>query len=165
MARLYSFALLVSVATAAASFAGVSRMQPRLAHRAIAVTMAADEPQVSRSKEYLEEAENEEEQGFNDEIAAERDALAGDQAQLGPSHPHTLDSIYNLARLHQAEGDVAKALPLFQQELEGCAALYGPAHQETATSARNLRALYLQVGQEANAAELTRRFELAEEIS
>ena len=70
MARLYSFALLVSVATAAASFAGVSRMQPRLAHRAIAVTMAADEPQVSRSKEYLEEAENEEEQGFNDEIAA-----------------------------------------------------------------------------------------------
>ena len=91
--------------------------------------------------------------------------LKGDMEQLGASHPHTPDSIYNLARLHQAEGDVAKALPLFQQELEGCAALYGPAHQETATSARNLRALYLQVGQEANAAELTRRFELAEEIS
>ena len=37
-----------------------------------------------------------------------------------PTHPHTLDSIYNLARLYQAEGNMAEAIPLFKEELSGC---------------------------------------------
>ena len=82
--------------------------------------------------------------------------------QLGTSHPHTLDSIYNLARLHQAEGDVAAALPLFKQELEGCAALYGADHQETRTSARNLHQLLLQTGDTAAAASLASRIAVAD---
>ena len=52
--------------------------------------------------------------------------LAGDMAQLGPDHPHTLDSIYNLARLHQAEGNLHDALPLFRQEVSARDARWHP---------------------------------------
>ena len=84
--------------------------------------------------------------------------LKGDKEQLGPSHPHTLDSIYNLARLYQAEGDIAQALPLFREELQGCAQLYGAEHQETKTSARNLRQLLLEIGSSEEAAKISEQF-------
>jgi len=89
------------------------------------------------------------------ELAAARPlyerVLEGDKEQLGPTHPHTLDSIYNLARLYQAEGYLEKAIPLFYQELSGCEAQYGMDHQETKTSANYLYNLLQKHGNAADA--------------
>ena len=64
--------------------------------------------------------------------------LKGDEKEFGEEHPHTLDSVYNLARLYDAIGELDKALPLYQRELAGCTKYYGKTHEETGHSAVNL---------------------------
>lgn len=88
--------------------------------------------------------------------------LRGDEAELGPTHPHTLDSIYNLGRLCQAEGHLEDAVALYRRELEGCASQYGAEHQETRSSASNLHGLLMQMGRADDASAIARRFGLSE---
>ena len=67
--------------------------------------------------------------------------------QLGPEHPDTATSLNNLASLHMAMGNHAKALPLYERALAIREALLGPDHPDTATSLDNLAILAAKDGQ------------------
>ena len=90
--------------------------------------------------------------------AAEEAALEGRREVLGPRHPETLNSIYNLAALLKEMGRVEEAitptLPLFREELEGCREVNGATHKETLISARNLAKLLDESGRAEEAARL-----------
>ena len=86
--------------------------------------------------------------------------LAGDERAHGADHPHTMDSVYNLARLYDATNELDKAVPLFRRELAGCSAHYGRNHGETKTSASNLVTVLKKMGDEEGALALIEEYEL-----
>src|SRR5579883_2259397 len=65
-------------------------------------------------------------------------ALAIHEQVLGPQHPHTAQSLNNLAALYDDQGDYAQAEPLFQRALAIREQVLGPQHSDTAQSLNNL---------------------------
>ena len=57
-------------------------------------------------------------------------------------------------------GDERGALPLFMEELEGCAALFGVEHKETLSSAANVVNLLFQLDQVEEAKNLISKYGL-----
>jgi tetratricopeptide (TPR) repeat protein len=74
-------------------------------------------------------------------------ALAIHQKVLGPEHSDTAKSLNNLAMLLQAQGDLARALPLFKDAL----AILGPEHPDRPKSLNNLALLLQDQGDLAGA--------------
>jgi tetratricopeptide (TPR) repeat protein len=60
-------------------------------------------------------------------------------------------SLNNLAALHKAQGQYAKAEPLYQRSLAIREKALGPEHPDVAQSLNNLAALYKAQGQYAKA--------------
>ena len=58
-------------------------------------------------------------------------ALAIYEKALGPEHPNTLGTVFNMGALRFDSGDKAAAKALFARAAEGYAKCYGPAHSET----------------------------------
>ncbi|MBS0264919.1 MAG: tetratricopeptide repeat protein [Planctomycetes bacterium] len=67
-------------------------------------------------------------------------------AHLGPEHPSTLESMNNLAVAFQESGQVAAALPLFEQTLQATQSRLGAADPETLTALGNLAMAYKLAG-------------------
>ena len=65
---------------------------------------------------------------------------------LGPDHPDTLTSRNNLASAYQDAGDLARAIPLFEQTLTDRERVLGPDHPDTLTSRNNLEAARRSAG-------------------
>ena len=84
------------------------------------------------------------------------DALEGRRRTLGPSHPHTLGSMNNLAALLKAQGHLEEARPLYVDALEGRRRTLGPSHPHTFTSMLNLATLLADVNEREAAAALLR---------
>jgi len=59
-------------------------------------------------------------------------------------------------------GDERGALPLFMEELEGCAARFGDEHEETLRSVDNVLNLLFQLDQVAEAENLISKYGLEE---
>ena len=78
----------------------------------------------------------------------------------GSRHAHTLISIYNYADLLMKMGDERGALPLFMEELEGCAARFGVEHKETQDSAKNAAKLLAKLGQKDEALKVKQKYGL-----
>jgi tetratricopeptide (TPR) repeat protein len=75
----------------------------------------------------------------------------------GPEHPDVAQSLNNLAWLYYAQGQYAKAKPLFQRSLAIGETALGPEHPNVATSLNNLASLYHAQGQYAKAEPLYQR--------
>ena len=73
------------------------------------------------------------------------------EAQLGPDHPDTAQSLNNLAALYELIGRYDDAEALFQRSLDIKEEQLGPEHPDTATSLNNLAGLYESVGRYAEA--------------
>ena len=76
--------------------------------------------------------------GFNDEqdegdraLEYYGKALAIREKALGPEHPSTLRTVYNMGLLAEKSGDMAAAKALFVRCAKGYAKCYGPTHEET----------------------------------
>src|SRR5215472_13596952 len=67
-----------------------------------------------------------------------RDALAINEKVFGPEHPHTAQSLNDLALLLNHQGDRAGARPLFERALAVYEKVLGPEHPDTATSLNGL---------------------------
>ena len=74
-----------------------------------------------------------------------RRALAVREKVLGPEHPDTAESLYNLASVLQQQGDLAAARPLLERALAICEKAC-PEHPHTATSLNNLALLLRDQG-------------------
>ena len=55
---------------------------------------------------------------------------------VGHSHPSVADSKYNIAKLHETQGDVEEAKKLFLECEQIYAEVYGQDHSETLDAAR-----------------------------
>ena len=77
-----------------------------------------------------------------------------ERANLGPDHPHTLQSINNLAASYKALGRHADALQLDEQALALRTARLGRDHADTLQSMNNLAASYFAVGRRDEAIKL-----------
>ena len=75
---------------------------------------------------------------------------------LGPEHPGTALSLYNLGSLYQSMGQYAKAEPLYQEALRIRQKVLGPEHPDTATSLDSLGLLYHSMGDYVKAEPLYR---------
>src|SRR5205823_4606245 len=75
----------------------------------------------------------------------------------GADDPRTADQLDNLARLHQAAGQHARAESLLQRSLQIKEAKLGKEHAAVALTLHNLAALYGHTGQYAKAEPLYRR--------
>jgi tetratricopeptide (TPR) repeat protein len=73
-------------------------------------------------------------------------ALSVRQAALGPDHPDTLQSMFELAATYQRAERRAKALPLFEEALKLRKARLGPDHPDTLESMNGLAWAYLSTG-------------------
>ena len=92
-------------------------------------------------------------------------AMKINEAVLGPHHPHTAESLNNLATLHQAMGNHKAALPLLTRALEIREAVLGPRHPDTAESLNNLATLHQYMGNHKAALPLfTRALEIREAV-
>jgi tetratricopeptide (TPR) repeat protein len=80
-----------------------------------------------------------------------RHALAFAETALGPEHPDTRTSVYNLGFLYYTQGRYAEAEPLYKRALAGSETALGPEHPATLTSVNNLAALYQVQGRYAEA--------------
>lgn len=65
---------------------------------------------------------------------------------LGDTHPHTLDSITNLALQHAEMGELTAALPLNEEALAAMRRLLGDEHEHTLVSLTSLGALHNALG-------------------
>ena len=63
---------------------------------------------------------------------------------IGSEHPSVADSKYNIAELHETQGDVEEAKTLFLECEQIYAEVYGQDHSETLDAARRAQ----NVGQE-----------------
>ena len=81
-------------------------------------------------------------------------ALAIREQVLGPVHPHTATSLFNLGKLLQEMGKGDEARPLFERELVICVQRQGWGHSDTLYRLRNLLLLYLEMGDEEQARSL-----------
>jgi tetratricopeptide (TPR) repeat protein len=68
------------------------------------------------------------------------------EAQLGPDHPDTLQTMSNLALGYQAAGKLELALPLYEETLKRRKARLAPDHPDTLTSMNNLAWGYQAAG-------------------
>ena len=84
-------------------------------------------------------------------------ALAINEKVLGPEHPNTALSLNNLARMLQAQGDLAGARPLFERALAINEKVLGPEHPDTAMNLSNLALLLQAQGDLARARPLYER--------
>ena len=84
-------------------------------------------------------------------------ALAIREKALGPEHPHTANSLNNLAVLLKDQGDFAGARPLFERALAIKEKALGPEHPDTATTLDNLAYLLRDQGDLAGARPLFER--------
>jgi hypothetical protein len=71
---------------------------------------------------------------------------------LGPHHPDTATSLYNLAGLLRDQGDLAAARPLMERALEIREHVFGPGHQRTIATRRSLDELIAFLGDQPSAA-------------
>src|SRR5262249_4694148 len=69
----------------------------------------------------------------------------------GKDHLNVAHGLGNLALLYGAQGEYARAEPLFQRSLKTCEAKLGKDHPDVARSLNNLAALYWHQGQHAKA--------------
>jgi tetratricopeptide (TPR) repeat protein len=76
------------------------------------------------------------------------------KAKLGPDHPDTLESMYNLALSYAAAGQNERALKLHEETLALRKAKLGPDHPDTLMSRNNLAASYAAAGQNERALRL-----------
>ena len=76
---------------------------------------------------------------------------------LGPEHPDTAQSIYNLAVLYKNQGKYELAEPLYQQALAIDEKVYGQDHPEVATDLNSLANLYTNQGKYEQAEPLYQR--------
>jgi len=74
--------------------------------------------------------------------------------KLGPDHPHTLLSMYNLAHSYSAAGRAAEALKLREETLALQKQKLGPDHPHTLLSMYNLAHSYSAAGRAAEALKL-----------
>jgi tetratricopeptide (TPR) repeat protein len=84
-------------------------------------------------------------------------ALAIREQVLGPEHPHTAQSLNNLALLLQAQGNYVSAKLLFERALAIREQMLGPEHPHTAQSLNNLALLLQAQGDYAPARPLSER--------
>jgi tetratricopeptide (TPR) repeat protein len=97
-------------------------------------------------------------QGRLDEAVKEQQgALRLAEELYGADDPRTADQLDNLARLHQAAGQNARAESLLQRSLQIKEAKLGKDHAAVALALHNLAALYGHTGQYAKAELLYRR--------
>ncbi|MFN3918930.1 MAG: tetratricopeptide repeat protein, partial [Methylohalobius sp.] len=75
----------------------------------------------------------------------------------GPNHPDVATSLNNLAALYKAQGDYAKAEPLYKRALAIWEKAFGPDHPNVATLLENLAGLYRATNREAEANALEQR--------
>ncbi len=76
---------------------------------------------------------------------------------LGPEHADVAINLNNLAALYQAQGNYAKAAPLYQRSLAILEKALGPEHPDVAASLNNLAFLYHVQGRYAEAEPLHKR--------
>ncbi|HJT56217.1 MAG TPA: tetratricopeptide repeat protein [Ktedonobacteraceae bacterium] len=76
---------------------------------------------------------------------------------LDPRHPHTANSLNNLAQLYRAQGRYMEAEPLMQRDLAICEQTLGPMHPDTAISLNNLAGLYRVQGRYGEAEPLMQK--------
>ena len=69
-------------------------------------------------------------------------ALEGRKIKLGEDHPHTLQSMHELAILYKEQSDYDKAEPLLLEALKGRRLKLGDTHPHTLQSWNNLIDLY-----------------------
>jgi tetratricopeptide (TPR) repeat protein len=96
-------------------------------------------------------------QSFTQGIPLARDALAIREQALGPEHPDTATSLFNLANLLYYQGDIAEARPLYERALAICEKVLGPEHPDTAMSLNHLAVLLNSLGDFAAARLLSER--------
>jgi tetratricopeptide (TPR) repeat protein len=72
-------------------------------------------------------------------------------------HPDVAQGLNNLAMLYYAQGQYARAEPLYQRSLGICEKALGPEHPNVATSLNNLAGLYSDQGRYAEAEPLLQR--------
>ena len=80
-----------------------------------------------------------------------RRALTIRETALGPDHPHTAQSLNNLALVLQERGNYPAAQPLLERALALNEKSRGPEHAEVATALNNLAALHRLTGNFARA--------------
>jgi hypothetical protein len=71
-------------------------------------------------------------------LVASTRTLADRERVLGPDHPDTLMSRNNLAYGYQSAGNVARAIPIYEQTLADAERVLGPDHPSTLTFRNNL---------------------------
>jgi CHAT domain-containing protein len=86
-----------------------------------------------------------------------RKALEIREKALGPEHPDTAKSLYNLAKIYRLSGMFAQALPLSQRSLEIREKIFGQNNPEIASSLSQLGFIYSQMGNAAKALPLAQR--------
>jgi len=74
------------------------------------------------------------------------EALQGRREVLGIKHPDTLTSMYNLADLLEAQGDLTGAMPLYHEALQGRREVLGDTHPDTLLSMYSLAGLFKAQG-------------------
>ncbi|MHB1423324.1 MAG: serine/threonine-protein kinase [Gemmataceae bacterium] len=73
---------------------------------------------------------------------------------LGPDHPHTLDSLHNLARAYSGLGRDADALKLMEEVVADRTRVLGPDHRDTLWGLNNLANCYADLGRTTEALRL-----------
>eukprot|EP00964_Phaeocystis_antarctica_P111344 scaffold75700_cov38-Phaeocystis_antarctica.AAC.1 len=96
---------------------------------------------------------------YEEELQGCRDRL-GDTL-CGSRHPHTLDSIFDLADLLKDQGKLVEAIPLYTEALEGRVLLYGMEHELTRDVAKRLVSNLRKAGQQKKAEALADKHGLA----
>ncbi len=76
---------------------------------------------------------------------------------MGPQHPDLATALGNLARVHEAQGDLARAAPLYRRALAIREGSLGADHLLVADSLDALAETLRSDGQEAEALALRRR--------
>ena len=84
-------------------------------------------------------------------------ALEGYEVAEGLKHTSTLNTIYSLGLLYQAQGNLAKAEQMLMRALEGYEAAVGPKHTSTLNTVSDLGVLYQTQGNLAKAEQILTR--------
>ena len=80
------------------------------------------------------------------DLADARAAVEARESTLGPVHPNTATSLYNLALVLKFQGALDEARPLFERALRIDEATMGPNHPSTASSLNSLAKLLYEKG-------------------
>ena len=90
-------------------------------------------------------------------VVVAKHALEVAQTNVGTDHPDVATSLNNLAVLYKAQGDYAKAAPLYKRALAIREKALGPDHPDVATSLNNIALLYRATGRMNEAEKLEAR--------